>query len=700
MAAADEHEENGGLESLDGLEHKSSYIYKPVKKNNSQVERPSKRRKVSSVATSQKQNDLPFAPLLEGEEDIKSAKLRYGLFQEFWASQEQQIQAILRDVDSEILGNVSTFVEQTSPDNCDGRIPAGLITLGSNLSSMGRLLDRLHEQMQYDATGQVVALDSGDASNLKTVLKHIIRSGTSVTNDVDGDRELPTDRAGPKPLAYDLDILHDHIKEKGIRKVVIAFRDSEAFDHGLLADLISLLSSWVDRIPFVLLFGIATSVELFEARLPRSLVNLLQGRRFDIQESGDSVDRIYTTLQMCQESTLWLGHNVSRILFEKSKDHFQSPEGFANGIKYAYMAHFFANPLSALLSKVEAAKTLQSDLCEAIRNIPSFRRHVHGLLDDGEAEKTRILLEDDEFLAQHAKANLRSGQEKVSSMLHSIESLVTVLRFLKIPKTPMFSELIIQALAGELLSSKIVEDVLAAIKKSPSNTIESLLGALPVRMGELDAFRELQETLQSLLRNKRSPEPLRSEYDECHSTHKTTVVGQRVKLTKGKAKLSKQDIEYTTFVNDLSAAFRDYFSSNLTSPQDLFMHEAFLYDLRTPIKDAFTPRPRFTIERALSAPFDYLIAGTNSADDENATPSKPAISILYNLYLETGSLVNVYDLWRAYLTMAGGEDGEEYDERQALTLFYRALSELKMMGMVKHSKKKIDHLAKSAWMGL
>ncbi|EDN02964.1 predicted protein [Histoplasma mississippiense (nom. inval.)] len=130
------------------------------------------------------------------------------------------------------------------------------------------------------------------------------------------------------------------------------------------------------------------------------------------------------------------------------------------------------------------------------------------------------------------------------------------------------------------------------------------------------------------------------------------------------------------------------------------MHEAFLYDLRTPIKDAFTPRPRFTIERALSTPFDYLVASTHSTDDESTSSSKPAISILYNLYLETGSLVNAYDLWRAFYTMAGGDDGEESDEREALALFYRALSELKMMGMVKYSKKKSDHLAKSSWKGL
>ncbi|PGG99415.1 hypothetical protein AJ79_08531 [Helicocarpus griseus UAMH5409] len=699
MASVYEKGENRELNGFNGFEHQSSYVYKPLKKANAQSGRPSKRRKVASAPSPAKEDALPFAPLLEGEEDLESVKLRYSTFQDFWASQEQEIHTILRDVDSEILANVSTFVEQTSPENCDGRIPAGLITLGSNLSSMGRLLDRLHGQMQSNCTGQVVALDSGDASNLKTVLKHIIRSATNDGGGIDGNRESLTDRPGPKPLAYDLDILLHHFKERGIQKVVIAFRDSEAFDHSLLADLISLLSSWVDRISFVLLFGIATSVELFEARLPRSLVNLLQGRRFDIQDSGDSVHRIFTNLQIRQEGTLWLGHNVSRILFEKSKDHFQSPEGFANGIKYAYMAHFFANPLSVLLSKLEPEKHLQSELCEAIRNIPSFRRYVHGLLDDGEAKKARKLLEDDIFLAQDARGSLQSGQERVTIMLQTVESLATVLQFLKIPKTAMPSELIIQALAGELLDSKIVEDLLTEIKKLPSDTVETLFDSLPTAIRELDIFEELHQRLESLLSSKKGSEPLRSEYDEHHSSHRTTVVGQRVKLTKNKAKLSKQDIEYTAFINDLSAALQDYLSSNLINPQDLFMHEAFLYDLRTPIKDAFTPRPRSTVERALSAPFDYLVTGSDTIDD-NSIPSKPAISILYQLYLETGSLVNVYDLWRAFYTMAGGEDGEDSDERQALALFYRALSEMKMMGMVKHSKKKIDHLAKSAWMGL
>lgn len=36
----------------------------------------------------------------------------------------------------------------------------------------------------------------------------------------------------------------------------------------------------------------------------------------------------------------------------------------------------------------------------------------------------------------------------------------------------------------------------------------------------------------------------------------------------------------------------------------------------------------------------------------------------------------------------------------ARALFSRALAELKYMGMVKNSRKKVDHLAKLSWKGL
>lgn len=53
-------------------------------------------------------------------------------------------------------------------------------------------------------------------------------------------RSILTERKGPRLLGYDLDLLNDYVQRKGTKKLVLALRDSEAFDPGLLTDLLSL----------------------------------------------------------------------------------------------------------------------------------------------------------------------------------------------------------------------------------------------------------------------------------------------------------------------------------------------------------------------------------------------------------------------------------------------------------------------------
>lgn len=101
----------------------------------------------------------------------------------------------------------------------------------------------------------------------------------------------------------------------------------------LLLELTRVSSSWLDRIPFVLLFGVSTSFELFEERLPRSTVSLLQGKHFEISDVGDSIHRLYESVQMNTASRLWLGPQVSRVLLERSGNYFQSPETFGHMVK-------------------------------------------------------------------------------------------------------------------------------------------------------------------------------------------------------------------------------------------------------------------------------------------------------------------------------------------------------------------------------
>ena len=78
------------------------------------------------------------------------------------------------------------------------------------------------------------------------------------------------------------------------------------------------------------------------------------------------------------------------------------------------------------------------------------------------------------------------------------------------------------------------------------------------------------------------------------------------------------------------------------------------------------------------------------------------------MYLESGSVVNTADLWKAFWTVVSGaadeteeeEEEEEEETKRVLALFETGLAELKFLGMVKGSRKKADHLQKSAWRGL
>jgi len=74
------------------------------------------------------------------------------------------------------------------------------MTVGSNVSSLGRLLARLNERLITGGEGGVVVLESGDAPNIKTTLKNIIRGAVTNTEGNDGYQNFLTDREVGLPL--------------------------------------------------------------------------------------------------------------------------------------------------------------------------------------------------------------------------------------------------------------------------------------------------------------------------------------------------------------------------------------------------------------------------------------------------------------------------------------------------------------------
>lgn len=384
------------------------------------------------------------------------------------------------------------------------------------------------------------------------------------------------------------------------------------------------------------------------------------------------------------------------------------------------MCHFYANPLSILLAKQELGNRsdlLQAEHFEAIRMLPSFRKRIESLLDQNETTKARFLLESNEHLLQEIELFLPTGNTdgpvstKAVDVLRSLRLLLLVAASANVDCLRA-TELYIMALSGTINDSTVVLDVLSAIKHMKAGDVLDCIGAI-INMieagdpyGDLEGWSEeaadLSNSLQELEAKLRGldwqSDTLHSKYTLQKKSIRATVIAQKVQLSKAEATLSHEDLAFTEIVDDFLELLR--FAFSFENPQDEFLSEIWLYDSRSPIREVFTPKPRYALERAVSDPHDYLGCSCCASSSGSLSASQPPTAIIYQLYLETSGLINVFDLWSAFFAVIGGEDGEDCDERLALSLFYRGLSDLKYMGMVKQSRKKTDHLGKLAWKGL
>ncbi|KAM3089249.1 Origin recognition complex subunit 3 [Clarireedia jacksonii] len=710
------HGDTASHAGFDGTDHQAAYIFAPSKaQDDLSAQHPKKRRKTGRTPTKSAQvheniEKFQLAPLLNEEEPSELSKLRLKLFKQYWTSTEGKIQSILNEANEGTLDEVTAFIHNEEGTD---KVPAGFIVTGPNIASQDLLFGQLSSRLSTEINGPVVTLRSGEASNLKMLLKKLIRDITNQKAHDEDEVANFLEQDGRKLLNYDLEVAHGYVKAYGCKRVVVSFQDSEAFDSGLLAEVISLFSSWLDRIPFILLFGIATSVELFQERLPRAASRSLYGSQFDVEQTSSILEKIFQKVVAGPDTPMRLGPNLLSSLMERQNDHVQSVPAFIGALKYAYMCHFYANPLSILLGMREdsAIRTLlQPGHFEAIRTLPSFQKYVEKLVEAGELKRSMELITENETLAEEVENFIQSKDETIQKSLRAMQIIMS-----SRIEVPGAIDLYMKASTGSFLDSETLHAIIESLKRStledfraatrefkvaaengrPELDLEPWVGAEP------EFYKEIVDIYDnvSTLAESEEGKSIRSSYSIHNKALRTTVISQKVQLSQEKSSLTKHDKEYTILVDRLIKALQDFVS--LENLQDLFLSEIWIYDLKYPYQDAFIPKPRFAIERALSSPHEYLSCECCDPTKEGASMSHPPTAILYKLFLEAGTLVNVFDLWTAFVANLGPEYDEGEDmERRALMLFYHGLADLKLLGMVKQSRKKTDHLTKMIWKGL
>lgn len=123
-------------------------------------------------------------------------------------------------------------------------IPTALIVAGPSIASHGPFFERLGRKVTQDESRAFICLTSSECPNLKALLKTLIKKATwrvgEDDEEEDGDRPPSTSRSGSRLLNYDLGHVLEWKKKSRVSSIVVAIQDSEAFDAGLLTDMVDL----------------------------------------------------------------------------------------------------------------------------------------------------------------------------------------------------------------------------------------------------------------------------------------------------------------------------------------------------------------------------------------------------------------------------------------------------------------------------
>lgn len=358
------------------------------------------------------------------------------------------------------------------------------------------------------------------------------------------------------------------------------------------------------------------------------------------------------------------------------------------------MSYFYGNPLAVMLQhhagieKIDDKLALDDAHCAALRNLPSFRRRAEELLSQGEAEKCKALIQSNDALQDDMIKQMQESRNKVSWLLGTLSLVSDICDVIKPPNAPDKPALYRSGLTGDLPGSGFMRELMLYIRKASLGNLSSiarqaedcLMGLPPSDIdASPDDFLDLHAQLEA-----EQAAGMNGATDARSSARKTTN--------------AKAEKTRSTIAENLCGLLTSLFDQTLQPYQSIYLHEILFYDIRGPHTAMMAPKPQSTIEQALSNPGHFLGCECCSGTGDTLSPSNSPTAIIYRLYLESGALINIHDLYTAFKTMVDGQ--VEGGEQRVMALFYRGLAELKSLGFIKHSRKRVDHVAKLMWKGL
>uniref|UniRef100_A0A8C1FCK3 Origin recognition complex subunit 3 n=1 Tax=Cyprinus carpio carpio TaxID=630221 RepID=A0A8C1FCK3_CYPCA len=490
--------------------------------------------------------------------------------------------------------------------------------------------------------------------------------------------------------------------------VVVIFKDFEAFNSQVLQDFILICSRYTQELPFVFIFGIATSPSAIQHRLPHSVSSLLCIEVFHSLSCTQHLASVFDKLILNSQFPFKLSSRVIQVLVGIFLYHDFSVQNFVKGLQFSMLEHFNSQPLSVLCcQKHEAllsAKILSKQNVERIRHLPSFMRYVE---TQEPQEQVRLLTNDEHVkeVCQKLLKNLHTYHKNYYPILQCLHSLTSSL-----PKFPLgkhIRELHVSCIEKNLWETEEYDSALQLLRILAKDELVAALRSCAEILKSANTKR-MQNVLQQLEDFLGRLEALQGKSDSVSKMEyqRTDLFQLQKTLLEKESRRTKRmnpfEVLRSQVIDFIDSLVREY----LTPAEFQPLNEVCYYSSSGVLRQRLNVTPRTSIQAALTHPFYYLKNESLKTNTGTISSAAPDLCIVYKLHLECGRLINLYDWLEAYVTvMSAAEDqdtnSEECGKFDSLkhARFIQAVSEMEFLGFVKSTKQKTDHVARLTWGG-
>jgi len=608
---------------------------------------------------------VPFLKLLQGNEPVENVKLRYRLYEQSIKRQDKISKKILDDISDQTLNNINEIIK--SPINKQ-TIDTILLLSTASFSSGSNFISQLTEHLSNDHQ-KVIRLSSKECNTIKIALKKIVGSileelSSGGLENIDDDNEEDEedeedneednddydsddedDYTGTevkhKRLPFDIDTIDDwcsqyfyrknQVIEKTDLRIVLLFEDTDSFNMGLLNQLLKLTHHFIDRIPFKIICNVGTNVENFAKKLDHDLHVALNFHQFKIEQTESILNKIVSEILI--EDDYLVGNESIQFLLSRFDNSIRDVNEFLRSLKFLKMCFFFNQPLSVINFMYQKDKKLSlgTDYFQAIKMLPSFRRHVEQIIREKNSDKEQIL----ELINGETEIKLLLIQA-TNDYIRNLKTFRSIFKFITsilLKYCSIASERYLEYFAkltnkDYLVKNQFINEILTSLKKIEMGSLIKLLAEFDIVASDDD----LLQSLKSKIRASINIEELIKFYNDPEFS--------RIQFK----------IEYRNLLNSFILLVENLLKNSWKIPSDLLFYEIFQFNGIDILKSSLIPRTRTIIEDSLTDPELYINIKQNSnlpLDKLNAKLN-PIIAELFQIYRETSLNLNIYDFYQVF----------------------------------------------------